>query len=225
MGSEWILGRSSWLRIETGGGLLWIRLWTFGFWCHVVSYVHEHLMCQYLSLSVIHEMWQQNINFEVRACYSLFGGVQKTVLLWVAYIWRSSAKKSFTVSRWLVQTSHPPQKFNHPPFCNDWSCSVKVTFNGMAVWLNFIKICKLVQNLLGGTERYVVSLGVPSKEGRLRASSALVFLAVTLCGSEDRCLRTGSTCLTLNPTSAFTLWGSLSFNMCLVSLAASIQIL
>jgi hypothetical protein len=28
---------SSWLRIGTGGGLLWIRWWTFGFWRHGVS--------------------------------------------------------------------------------------------------------------------------------------------------------------------------------------------
>jgi hypothetical protein len=27
----------SWLRIGTGGGLLWIRRWTLGFWCHEVS--------------------------------------------------------------------------------------------------------------------------------------------------------------------------------------------
>jgi hypothetical protein len=42
MGSEWILGRLgvwsaiSWLRIGAGGGLLWMRLWTFGFWHHGV---------------------------------------------------------------------------------------------------------------------------------------------------------------------------------------------
>jgi hypothetical protein len=29
---------SSWLRIGTGGGLLWIRRWTCGFWCHEVSF-------------------------------------------------------------------------------------------------------------------------------------------------------------------------------------------
>jgi hypothetical protein len=29
---------SSWLRIGTGGGLLWIRWWTCRFWRHVVSY-------------------------------------------------------------------------------------------------------------------------------------------------------------------------------------------
>jgi hypothetical protein len=47
MRSEWILGRlaggvwigSNWLRIGTGGGLLWIRWWTFGFWRHGISYI------------------------------------------------------------------------------------------------------------------------------------------------------------------------------------------
>jgi hypothetical protein len=29
----------TWLRIKTGGGLLWTRWWTFGFWYHGVSYV------------------------------------------------------------------------------------------------------------------------------------------------------------------------------------------
>jgi hypothetical protein len=27
----------SWLRIGTGGGLLWMRWWTFGIWRHRVS--------------------------------------------------------------------------------------------------------------------------------------------------------------------------------------------
>jgi hypothetical protein len=46
MGSEWILGRLAWggvwigfdcLRTGTGGGLLWVRWWTFGFLRHRVS--------------------------------------------------------------------------------------------------------------------------------------------------------------------------------------------
>jgi hypothetical protein len=47
MGSEWILGKLvwgggvligfDWLRIGTGGGLLWVRWWTFGFLRHRVS--------------------------------------------------------------------------------------------------------------------------------------------------------------------------------------------
>jgi hypothetical protein len=32
-----MLSGSSWLRIGTGDGLLWIRWWTFGFWRHGVS--------------------------------------------------------------------------------------------------------------------------------------------------------------------------------------------
>jgi hypothetical protein len=28
--------------IETGGGLLWIRWWTFCFWCHGVSYFRKN---------------------------------------------------------------------------------------------------------------------------------------------------------------------------------------
>jgi hypothetical protein len=51
MGSKWILGRlawgvkigSSWLRTGTGGGPLWIRWWTFGFWRHGVSYTRNLL--------------------------------------------------------------------------------------------------------------------------------------------------------------------------------------
>jgi hypothetical protein len=31
---------SDWLRIETGGELLWIRWWTFGFLRHGISYLH-----------------------------------------------------------------------------------------------------------------------------------------------------------------------------------------
>jgi hypothetical protein len=46
LGSEWILGRLvgwvwigfSWLRTGTGGWLLWIRWWTWGFWRHGVSH-------------------------------------------------------------------------------------------------------------------------------------------------------------------------------------------
>jgi hypothetical protein len=30
----------NWLRIGTGGGLLWLRWWTFGFWRHEIRYVH-----------------------------------------------------------------------------------------------------------------------------------------------------------------------------------------
>jgi hypothetical protein len=46
MGSEWVLGRLAWgvgwigfdwLRTGTGGGLLWVRWWTFGFLRHGVS--------------------------------------------------------------------------------------------------------------------------------------------------------------------------------------------
>jgi hypothetical protein len=45
MGSEWILGRLAggvwigfdWLRIETGGGLLWVWWWTFGFLRHGIA--------------------------------------------------------------------------------------------------------------------------------------------------------------------------------------------
>jgi hypothetical protein len=59
------------------------------------------------------------------------------------------------VPRWLVQVLHPPQKFERPPFCNGWRYGIKkygfeVTFNGMTSLLNFIKIYRLVQKLLGG---------------------------------------------------------------------------
>jgi hypothetical protein len=32
----------SWLRIRPGGGLLWMRWWTFGFWRHGVNYVNSY---------------------------------------------------------------------------------------------------------------------------------------------------------------------------------------
>jgi hypothetical protein len=46
IGSDWILGRLAlgvwigfdWLRTGTGGGLLWVRWWTFGFLRHGVSF-------------------------------------------------------------------------------------------------------------------------------------------------------------------------------------------
>jgi hypothetical protein len=50
MGSEGMLGTLAgggwigfgWLRIWTGGGLLWMRWWTFGFLCNGFS-VHLHI--------------------------------------------------------------------------------------------------------------------------------------------------------------------------------------
>jgi hypothetical protein len=50
MGSEWILGRLAgrgwsvfrWLRIGTGGGLLWTRWWTFGLWNHGVNVINRN---------------------------------------------------------------------------------------------------------------------------------------------------------------------------------------
>jgi hypothetical protein len=45
----------TWLRIGTGGGLLWMRWWTFGFWRHGVSYVLRH---QLLAFSLkCHVLW------------------------------------------------------------------------------------------------------------------------------------------------------------------------
>jgi hypothetical protein len=54
MGSEWILGRLAWgvwigfewLRTGTGGGLLWVRWWTFGFLRHGVSKLVCWFLCQ-----------------------------------------------------------------------------------------------------------------------------------------------------------------------------------
>jgi hypothetical protein len=51
MGSKWTLGRVvgmvwsgfTWLRIRTGGGLLWTRWWTFRFWRHGVSLLRKKL--------------------------------------------------------------------------------------------------------------------------------------------------------------------------------------
>jgi hypothetical protein len=62
MGSAWVLGRlaggvysgSSWLRIGTSGGLLWIQWWTFGFWCHGISSLVQSVL-KYL-LQINHEL-------------------------------------------------------------------------------------------------------------------------------------------------------------------------
>jgi hypothetical protein len=44
-----------WLRTGTGGGLLWVRWWTFGFLRHgVSSFTHTHKVdVQYLRISVV----------------------------------------------------------------------------------------------------------------------------------------------------------------------------
>jgi hypothetical protein len=39
---------SSWFRIRTSGGLLWIRWCNFGFWRHGVSHVYKHILIQYM---------------------------------------------------------------------------------------------------------------------------------------------------------------------------------
>jgi hypothetical protein len=81
------------------------------------------------------------------------------------------------VPHWLVQVFHPPHKFERPPFLNAWrygirKYGVEVTFNGMTSLLNFIKIYRLVQTLLGGgdTDRQtgdLISLTFLFKESRL----------------------------------------------------------
>jgi hypothetical protein len=38
---------STWLRIGTGGGLLWMRWWTLGFWCQGVSWLLNHYNCPF----------------------------------------------------------------------------------------------------------------------------------------------------------------------------------
>jgi hypothetical protein len=46
----------TWLRIGTVGGLLWMRWWTFGFWCHGVSYSlnkSEFSCCQPVNQSAL----------------------------------------------------------------------------------------------------------------------------------------------------------------------------
>jgi hypothetical protein len=65
MGSKWTLGRSvggvgvwsgfTWLSIGTGGALLWMRWWTFGFWHHAVSYILQvcHSMKWWLSFVLL----------------------------------------------------------------------------------------------------------------------------------------------------------------------------
>jgi hypothetical protein len=59
----------------------------------------------------------------------------------------------FMLLHTLVLVLHPPQKSECPPFWNCWSYKIKsydfmVTFNAMTSFLNFIKVCQFVQNLL-----------------------------------------------------------------------------
>jgi hypothetical protein len=79
------------------------------------------------------------------------------------------------VPLWLVQVLHTPQKFERPPFWNDWRYGIKnygveVTFNCMT---------QLVQKLLGGdtqTNRHtdrqtgdLISLTFLFKESRIKS--------------------------------------------------------
>jgi hypothetical protein len=62
------------------------------------------------------------------------------------------------VLHWLVEVLHPPQKSERLPFWNRYSYDIKndgieAMFNCMTSLLNFIKICQLVQKLIGGTDR------------------------------------------------------------------------
>jgi hypothetical protein len=55
MGSKWILaGRVwnglTWLRIGTGGELLWTKWWTFVFWCHGVNIMINNADAQWYYL-------------------------------------------------------------------------------------------------------------------------------------------------------------------------------
>jgi hypothetical protein len=44
----------SWLRIETGGGLLWVRRWNFEFWLHEVSIRSEECWHTYRRVGSLH---------------------------------------------------------------------------------------------------------------------------------------------------------------------------
>jgi hypothetical protein len=90
------------------------------------------------------------------------------------------------VPRWLVEVSHPPQKFERPPFWYAWryginKYGVEVTFNGITSVLNFIKIYQLVQKLLGGTLRQtgdLISLTSLFKESRPKSNAVFIFMIV-----------------------------------------------
>jgi hypothetical protein len=58
---DWGLwGGSSWLRIGTSGGLLWIRWWTFGFRRHGVSIFHFNI---HLPSTLLSFKWSLPLRF------------------------------------------------------------------------------------------------------------------------------------------------------------------
>jgi hypothetical protein len=72
-----------------------------------------------------------------------------------------------------MEILHPPQKFERPPFWNGCSYGinnydVEVSFNGMTPLLNSIKICQLLQKLMGDrhTDKMVMSLAYIFPLGR-----------------------------------------------------------
>jgi hypothetical protein len=91
--------------------------------------------------------------------------VTKFVSLKVVHSLRSIRIQNFVFLGSLVQVSHPPQKFELPPFWNDCSYS-----NGMTSLLNFIKIYQPDQKLKGGglTHRKLISLAYFRVQSRLK---------------------------------------------------------
>jgi hypothetical protein len=78
MGSEWILGRLAWrvwigfdlLSTGTGGGLLWVRWWTFGFLRHGFSYCRVKFVCaNEMECQLVPYVWLQALHFSKVACF------------------------------------------------------------------------------------------------------------------------------------------------------------
>jgi hypothetical protein len=87
MESAWILGRlaavcggSSWLRMGAGGGLLWTRRWTFGFWPHgssklasqSVFYTWERRVIGKLINNKLERMWKETVMATLIYYHSIF---------------------------------------------------------------------------------------------------------------------------------------------------------
>jgi hypothetical protein len=99
--------------------------------------------CNSYELSPCNKIWILNFIH----LYSCFCFSQKFSYSELFILWRSISVQNVMVPCWLVQVFHPPQKFEHPPFWNDWSYGIK-TYGEITSLLNFMKMYQLIQKLL-----------------------------------------------------------------------------
>jgi hypothetical protein len=114
MGSEWILGRFAWgvwigfdcLRTGTGGGLLWVRWWTFGFLRYGVSFIYTHT----------HDPSQNKVLSEDRICDNILARLIAFVFFGDRWILSSPSGKpklllQETDSCQISSTTNPRERY------------------------------------------------------------------------------------------------------------------